>query len=66
MAFLGHNVMNLLTTTDELFCNHTHTILKNIIRNSTLISAVAEKVRNAFFLKLIRKIDEAINRIKSK
>jgi hypothetical protein len=66
MVFLGHNVMNILTTTDPVFCKHTDTILKNIIRNSTLISVVAEKVRNAFFLKLIHKINESINRIKNK
>jgi hypothetical protein len=66
MVFLGHNVMNILTTTDELFCKHTNKILNNIIRNSTLISVVAEKVRNKFFLGLIRKIDKSIDRIKAK
>ena len=65
MVFLGHNVMNILTTTDPLFCVHTDKILKNIIRNSTLISVVGEKVRNKFFLKLINKIDEYIDRIKN-
>ena len=66
MVFLGHNVINILTTTDSLFCLHTDKILKNIIRNSTLISIVGDKVRNKFFLKLINKIDEYIDRIKSK
>jgi len=65
MAFLGHNVMNILTTTDELFCRHTYKILNNIIRSSTLISVVAEKVRNTFFLKLINKTNDCIKRIET-
>lgn len=65
MAFLGHNVMNILSTTDELFCRHTLKILNNIIRNSTLISIVSERDRNKFFLKLISKIEGSIDRIKN-
>lgn len=49
MVLLGHNVINILTTSDPLFCEHTHTMLNNLIRNSTLISVVGEKVRNRFF-----------------
>ncbi len=66
MVLLGHNVVDILTTSDPLFCKHTETILDNIIKNATLISVVGEKVRKRFFLKLIDKIDQYIDRIKSK
>ena len=66
MVLLGHNVVDILTTSEPLFCKHTETILDNIIKNATLISVVGEKVRKRFFLKLIDKIDQYIDRIKSK
>jgi len=66
MVLLGHNVVDILTTADPLFCKHTHTILDNIIKNATLISVVGEKVRKRFFLKLIAKIDQYIDRLNSK
>jgi len=65
MVMLGHNVINILATTDPVFCQHTENILKNIIRNSTLISVVSEKERNKFFLNLTDKIDAYIDRIKN-
>ena len=66
MVLLGHNVVDILTTADPLFCEHTHRILDKIIKNATLISVVGEKVRKRFFLKLIAKIDQYIDRLKSK
>lgn len=66
MVLLGHNVVDILTTSDPLFCKHTETILDNIIKNATLISVVGEKVRKRFFLKLIDKIDQYIDRMKRK
>ena len=66
MVLLGHNVVDILTTSDPLFCEHTQTILDNIIKNATLISVVGEKVRKRFFLKLIDKIDQYIDRMKNK
>jgi hypothetical protein len=65
MIMLGNNIINILATTDPVFCQQTNDILKNIMRNSTLISVVAEKVRNRFFLTLKNKIDAYINRIKN-
>ncbi len=58
MVLLGNNVMNILSTSDPLFCDHTKNILNNIIRNSTLISVVGEKVRKKFFHRLIHKVEE--------
>jgi len=66
MVLLGHNVVDILTTTNPLFCKNTQIILDNIIRNATLISVVGEKVRKRFFLKLINKIDQSIDRMKNK
>ena len=66
MVLLGHNVVDILTTADPLFCEHTYKILDNIIKNATLISVVGEKVRKRFFLKLIDKIDQYIDRMKNK
>ncbi len=66
MVLLGHNVVDILTTADPLFCEHTHKILDKIIKNATLISVVGEKVRKRFFLKLSNKIDQYIERMKNK
>ncbi len=66
MVLLGHNVVDILTTSDPLFCKHTETILDNIIKNATLVSVVGEKVRKRFFLKLIDKIDQYIDRMRNK
>jgi len=57
MVHLGHNVMNILSTSDPSFCKDTYNILNEIIRNSSLISIVSEKERNKFFNILNRKID---------
>ncbi len=66
MVLLGHNVVDILTTADPLFCEHTDKILDNIIKNATLISVVGEKVRKRFFLKLTDKIDQCIDRMKNR
>ena len=57
MVHLGHNVMNILSTTDPVFCGHTKEILDNIIKNSTLMSVAAEKTRDKFFNILLKKVD---------
>jgi len=63
MTFLGTSVMNILATSDPIFCNYTQGVLNNIIRNSTLISVAGEKLRKRFFHKLLHIIDEFKNRI---
>lgn len=64
MVHLGHNVMNILSTTDPLFCEDTLQILKSLIRNSKLISATAEKDSNRFFNTMYQKIDRYMEKIK--
>lgn len=65
MTFIGHNALDILTTSDESFWNYTHKFLKNIINNSTLISEVAERVRKKIFLGFINKTDNCIDHIKN-
>jgi hypothetical protein len=62
MVHLGHNVMNILSTTDPTFCRHTKSILDNIIKNSTLMSVAAEKTRDKFFNILLNKVDGFIEK----
>jgi hypothetical protein len=63
MAHLGHNVMNILSTTDPVFCRDTQMIHKNLIKNSTLISVVGEKERYRLFNRIFKDIDEFAQRI---
>lgn len=64
MVHLGHNVMNILSTTDPSFCNDTYGILKSLLKNSTLISVTAERERNRFFNSMYRKVDNYIEKIR--
>lgn len=57
MAFVTHNVLNLLSTANPEFCNETHKMLQNIIKKSNLISVVSEKQRNNFFNVILQKIE---------
>jgi plasmid maintenance system antidote protein VapI len=56
MVYLNLNTMDLLTTHQASFCEKTETYLRNLMKNSTLISATAEKERNRFFHKIEEKI----------
>jgi hypothetical protein len=49
MCFVNHNVINLMLTQDEKFCNYSYDIIQNIIRKSNLISEVGERERTMFF-----------------
>ncbi|MDZ7605851.1 MAG: hypothetical protein U5K79_09765 [Cyclobacteriaceae bacterium] len=57
VVHLGHNVLNILTTNDEKFCNDSIAFVDKVLKNSTLISVSAEKERNRFLNILSRKID---------
>lgn len=48
-AFIIHNVINYMMTTDISFCNNTYNNLQNLARRSTLISQVSEVERARFF-----------------
>ena len=57
MAFITHNVLNILSTTNPEFCNETHKMLLTIVNKSNLISVVSQKQRNSFFNDILLKID---------
>lgn len=54
--YLTHNMMNFLQTKDEKYINESEQILNKLFENSSLISKVNEKERNAFFHKLEQSI----------
>ncbi len=55
-VFINHGVLNYMITRDNLFCDHTHKSMQNIMKKSSLISSVSEKERNRFFNVLKEKI----------
>ena len=63
MVHLGHNVMNIISTTNPAFCRDTYSILRILMKNSTLISEIADRERTRFFNSMYRKIDRYINKI---
>lgn len=56
VVYINYNTMDLLTTQQESFCEITEAYMNNLIKNSSLISATAEKERNRFFNKIEKKI----------
>ncbi|MCD4695423.1 MAG: hypothetical protein K8S16_04200 [Bacteroidales bacterium] len=56
-TLLSYNVVNLLTTTDPVFCKKIEGFLNSLIKKSILISASAAKERQRFFIRLIKNID---------
>ncbi|MEK6780118.1 MAG: helix-turn-helix transcriptional regulator [Bacteroidota bacterium] len=56
-VYVSYNLLNLLTTFQESFCEKTELYLNNMIKNSTLISATAEKERNKFFNMMNERIE---------
>ena len=61
-SFITTNAINLLLTHNKAFYQYNHTWGKNLLAKSTLISGIAEKERNRFFLKL----REQIHRVSEK
>lgn len=58
IASITYNTLNILTTTQESFCNETEDFLNNVINKSTLISTVGERERNKFFNMIEKRIAE--------
>ncbi|MGB0404311.1 MAG: helix-turn-helix domain-containing protein [Salibacteraceae bacterium] len=56
-AYIGHNLLNSVHTTDKAYIQDTKSILDKQISNSSLISGVNEKQRNGFFAQIKRRID---------
>lgn len=65
VCYLTFNVMSLLVTTDQAFCNRIEAYVKGLMSKSSLISRVSDKERNRFFNKLIENIDRFRSRIKA-
>jgi transcriptional regulator with XRE-family HTH domain len=60
VAFITYNTMNVLSTSQESFCEEMDDYLTNIINKSILISTTGERERNKFF----NHIEERIKRAK--
>jgi len=58
-AFVNHNVLNYISTTDPRFCGYTLQTMKNLISRSTLISGVSEKERSKFFYELHARLENS-------
>lgn len=63
VVYINYNSLNLLTTFQESFVEKTEGYLSNLIKNSTLISATAEKERNKFFNKLTGRLEDFKSKI---
>lgn len=57
MAFNSYGNLNYMTTTDKAYTDYIDNHFATTMKNSTLISATAEKIRSNFFGSLIRKIE---------
>ncbi|MDD1443871.1 hypothetical protein MEO93_26700 [Dolichospermum sp. ST_sed3] len=57
ITFFTFNVVNLLVTSNPLFCQQIETSLRILMHESSLISSTATKDRNRFFIKLIDKVN---------
>ncbi|MDN5212573.1 hypothetical protein QQ020_10975 [Fulvivirgaceae bacterium BMA12] len=63
LAFISHNLFNILSTGNPNFCQHTYQHIQQILRKSTLISEVSEKERKKFFRNMKKKITDLIDKI---
>ncbi|HEU0110214.1 MAG TPA: hypothetical protein VFQ73_05025 [Flavisolibacter sp.] len=64
MAFLVHNVINVLISRDVAFCDNMYGYIQNLLKKSTLISAVSERERNYFFKSIRQKIQSRKQKLK--
>jgi len=62
-TYLTYNIINVLVTTNPLFCSQIEKSLRIIMQESTLISGTSAKERNRFFNHLIEKIKMIRERI---
>ncbi|MCK4661668.1 MAG: hypothetical protein KAT68_02280 [Bacteroidales bacterium] len=65
VTYLTYNVLSLLITKEPYFCLQIEESLRNLMKKSSLISAVSEKERNRFFNKLYEKIGKLEDKVKS-
>jgi hypothetical protein len=57
-VYLNYDVLNYMTTSDEIFCGQCHDDLHRLMKQSTLVSQTGEKQRNIFFNILLTKIKD--------
>lgn len=63
MVYLGHQSFNAMSTSNTTYCEETGKWFDNIIRKSTLISGVSEKLRYQFFQKIFKQMEDIENLI---
>jgi hypothetical protein len=63
VVYINYNMMDFLSTNQAPFCEKTEAYMSNLIKNSALISTIAEKERNRFFNKIDEKIRVAKKRL---
>jgi plasmid maintenance system antidote protein VapI len=63
IVYINYNTLSLLTNHEQAFCDKTESYLKNLTKNSTLISTSAEKERNKFFNKMKQRIEVFKNKV---
>ena len=57
-VYLTYNELNYLSTANETFCINFYESIDTLISKSALISTTSEKIRNMFFNKLYKKLNE--------
>lgn len=62
-TYLTYNVLSILLTSDQKFCEGVENYFKGILKESILISSVNAKERNRFFNNFLNKIDQFQERI---
>lgn len=62
-VYLLHESMNILTTTNQQFCNETYDWLQSQLKRANKISEQSEKLRNNFFYSQIKKVENLIQSI---
>jgi len=62
-VYLTYNELNYISTMDENFCQQYYQSLKTLISKSSLISTASEKIRNMFFNKLFKKLNDTRKKV---
>ena len=60
VTYLNHSVLYFIATRDERFNNAMFSNMQNLMKKSTMISAIGEKDRSGFFNRLRNKIRERV------
>jgi len=59
VTYLTYNTMNILTTSEETFCQNMENYMTNLVNKSVLISQTGERERNKFFNRIVDKVKTA-------